>query len=251
MVVAVFRVKDEADIIVASVTRMLGEVDCVVVQDNASTDGTRDLLADLARGDERVKVLDDPDIAYMQSRKMSTLAAFAAQELGAAWVIPADADERWYSPHGRIADVLADHPDASIASAELYDHVATARDPGDGDPITRIGWRRREPAPLPKVAVRPYPRVTIHQGNHSASYGDTVDDLLVVRHFALRSPEQMIRKARNGGAAYAATDLPEHVGAHWRQWNQLSDEQLGEVFRTYYWSPRPESDPSLIFDPAP
>jgi hypothetical protein len=117
--------------------------------------------------------------------------------------------------------------------------------------MARIGWRRREPAPLPKVAVRPYPRVTIHQGNHSADFGETVNGLLVLRHFALRSVEQMVRKARNGGAAYAATTLDESVGAHWRQWNQLSDEQLGEVFREHYWSPAPERDPSLIFDPAP
>jgi hypothetical protein len=61
----------------------------------------------------------------------------------------------------------------------------------------------------------------------------------------------MIRKARNGGRAYAATNLPEDHGQHWRDWNRLTDEQLGDVFRRYYWSADPEHDANLIFDPAP
>lgn len=60
----------------------------------------------------------------------------------------------------------------------------------------------------------------------------------------------MIRKARNGAAAYAATDLPETTGAHWRQWGTLSDEQLREVFFEHYFSGDPEAD-GLVFDPWP
>jgi hypothetical protein len=95
--------------------------------------------------------------------------------------------------------------------------------------------------------------VTITQGNHGAHYPsqEPLTGQIVIRHFPMRSPEQMIRKARIGGAAYEATDLPEDVGAHWRQWNQLSDEQLEGVFREYYFSNAPESDPELILDPAP
>jgi hypothetical protein len=246
-VVAIARVKDEHDVIAATVTRMREQVDNVIVEDNGSTDGTTEIL----RGLDGVEVLEDPTVAYYQSRAMSRLASYASIERGAGWVVPFDADEVWYSPFGRIRDVLVDHPEASIATAELYDHVATAADVDRSDPVARIGWRRREPAPLPKVAVQPYPRVTIHQGNHGADYGGTVDGLLVVRHFPYRSVEQMIAKARNGAAAYAATDLPDHVGAHWRGYGQLTDEQIGDVFRKYFWSAEPERDPSLIYDPAP
>jgi hypothetical protein len=246
LIVAVARVKDEADIIEATVIRMLTQVDAVVVEDNGSTDGTLDILRALP-----VTVLEDDTVGYYQSAAMSRLAAFAATEMHAAWVIPFDADEVWYSPHGRITDVLADHPEASIVTAELYDHVPTAQDPGEGDPVERIGWRRRDPAVLPKVAVRPYPRVTIHQGNHGADFGETVPSLLTIRHFPYRSAEQMIRKARNGAAAYAATDLPEHVGQHWRDYGRLSDDQITETFQRWFWSAAPESDPTLIYDPAP
>lgn len=240
---------DEADMVEGFVRRMSSEADFLIVSDNGSTDGSRDILADLSR-DFPLTVLDDPEVGYFQSRKMSRLVALAA-ERGAGFVVPADQDEIWYSPFGRIADVLTEFPHASVFTAVLYDHVATGVDPSDGDPVVRTGWRRVNPAPLPKVACRPVAPVTIHQGNHGASYGATQDNLLVVRHYPLRTPEQMIRKARNGGKAYAATTLPEDVGAHWRQWDLLTDEQLGDVFRRFYWVADPTVDESLIFDPAP
>lgn len=248
-VVGISMVKDEGDVIEQTVGLMLGELDHVVIADNASTDGTRDILERLRRCGEPITIVDDPEPGYFQSRKMTALAHRAARDHGADWVVPFDADERWYSPFGRIADVLRENS-ASIASAALYDHVATGDDPAAG-PLDSMFWRRRDPAPLPKVACRPYAPVTIHQGNHGADYGDRVDGLLVVRHFPYRSAEQMIRKARNGGAAYAATDLPEDQGKHWRDYNRLSDEQLADVFREFFWARRPERDPSLIFDPCP
>ena len=248
-VVSISMCKDEADVVEDCLRRMATQVDHLIVADNGSTDGTREILGELV-GDLPLTVLDDPEVGYWQSRKMSALARQAAA-LGAEWVIAHDADEVWYSPFGRVGDVLAEQDGASIATAELYDHVPTAADPDDGAPADRIGWRRREKAPLPKVACNPHPAVTIHQGNHGADYGATIDGLLVVRHFPYRSPAQMISKARNGAAAYAATDLPEHVGQHWRDYGRLTDDQIGDVFRNYFWSASPETDPSLIYDPAP
>lgn len=250
-VFAVSMVKDEIDIIESSIRRMAEQVDHLIVADNRSTDGTRELLEQLVT-QLPLTLVDDPDPAYYQSAKMSRLAARAA-DMGASWVIAADADERWYSPFGRVADVLEDMPaHVAVCTAALYDHVPTGLDPVDADPFTRIGWRRRNAAPLSKVAVRPRIAVTIEQGNHGANWPtDRADGQIVVRHFAHRSVEQMIRKTRNGAAAYAATTLREDFGAHWRQWGLLSDEQLGDVFRRYYWSADPHADRSLLYDPAP
>jgi glycosyltransferase involved in cell wall biosynthesis len=246
MVVGIALVKDEADIIEATVRQMLSQTSMVIIADNGSTDGTREILEDLvAHG----AVIDDPDPAYFQSQKMSRLAAMAVEQ-GAEWVVPFDADEWWYSPFGRIADVLRQHPGA-VAVADVYDHRATGLDPDVTNPLGRMGWRTVDPLPLHKVACRPVLPVTITQGNHGAEY-PTQDPLvgqLVVRHFPIRSPEQMIRKARNGAAAYAATDLPEEIGQHWRDWGRLSDEQLTEVFRRHYWHANPANE-GLIYDPC-
>lgn len=243
MVAGISMVRDEADIVGSVVEHMLGQVDLVIVADNGSVDGTRELLEGLD-----VELRDDPDPAYYQSSKMSRLAAEAA-DAGADWVVPFDADEWWYSPFGRISDVLSEFNEA-IAPAALYNHLATGAD-DLGDPTVCMGWRMREAGELPKVACRPRPAVRIHQGNHGADYGDTVADQLVVRHFPYRSAEQMIRKARNGAAAYAATDLPEHEGAHWRAYGRLSDEQIADAFRTHFWVADPTGRSDLILDPCP
>ena len=268
--VAVAMVRDEEDVVGSTVAHMLDEVDAVIVADNLSTDGTRAILNQLAADSSgRLLVVDDPDPAYRQSEKMTELARRARLQLSAEWVVPFDADEWWYSPFGRIADVLAEVAEQwLVVPAPLFDHVATAIDPDEVDPIRRIGWRRRHANPLPKVACRWRADLVIEQGNHGANYrgrATRFDELLVVRHFPYRSIDQLVRKVRNGAAAYRAAgdSLPESLGAHWRQWGDLLDAEgepaIAELFRTWYWRQNPlepqragdEILPALFFDPAP
>ena len=248
-------VRDEDDIIGATVAHMLEQVDHVLVADNLSTDWTREVLESLSC--PRLTVVDDDDPAYCQDEKMSRL-AYEAMRAGADWVVPFDADEWWYSPHGRIGDVLGRLGDYAIAEADLFDHVATAADPVEGSPVERIGWRRRKPGPLPKVACRTSPDLHIEMGNHGAHYGAfhgrVITEQLVVRHFPYRSAEQMTRKALQGAAALEAAGMPRHVGQHWRDYADLERANPGaiaDVFHEWFWSADPASDPSLIFDPAP
>ena len=253
MVVGIAMVRDEADILEATLRHMEAQVDHLYVADNGSTDGSLRIIQRVC-ADWRI----DDEVGYYQSRKMSALAAEATL-MQASWIVPFDADEIWLPRVGgnTIAQVLESLPEeALIAEAVVLDHVATASDPEESNPVLRMGWRRREALPLRKVAVRAHEGLTIHQGNHGATFDGvehplTVTGQLELRHYPLRSSEQMIRKARNGAQAYAATDLPDSAGKHWRDWARLSDEQLREVFHTYYWSAGPESDPALIFDPAP
>lgn len=248
-VAAVTMVRDEADIIESTVRHMLTQVDVVIVADNRSIDGTREILEGMP-----VHLVDDPQIGYYQSQKMTNLAHMAREQHGADWVVPFDADEWWYSPAGRIADVLETMDSWPIVTAELYDHVATGADPGGVPPVESIGYRRREPVPLPKVACRTASDLVIEQGNHGAHYDAPAPRApgLVVRHFPYRSPEQFARKALNGAEAYAATDLPDDVGRHWREYGRIAvengPEALHDVFRRWFWVAEPGDD--LIYDPV-
>lgn len=255
-VIGVSMVRDEADIIGHTVRHMLRHVDEVIVADNGSIDGTRETLEQI----DRCTIVDDLEVAYYQSRKMSALAARAATE-GADWVVPFDADEFWLPHTGTIKQALEALDDHIVmCDVALTDHVATADDPDDPNPVTRMGWRRTQQAPLCKVAIRPLPGVEIHQGNHGATFPTmpspaSAPDVLQVRHFPYRSPEQMVRKALNGREAYAATDLPSYTGQHWRRYAALVDqggpETLHDVFHQWFWSKSPATDPTLVYDPVP
>ena len=251
---AVSMVRDEADVIAGTLRHMAEEaVDGIIVADSNSVDGTRDILADLAR-DLPLVVLDDPDPAYHQSPKMTHLARQAA-ERGASWIVPFDADELWVFEGDYIVNEL-EATDADIVTAALFNYFPSAIDPAGSDPFETIRWRQRDPAPLPKVAFRWHPDAVIHQGNHGVTLpgARSFDTGLRISHFPYRSAEQFVRKARNGAAAYAATDLPDEVGAHWRGYGVILERHgeaaLESVFREHFWNLSP-ADAGMVLDPAP
>jgi glycosyltransferase involved in cell wall biosynthesis len=265
---AVSMVKDEADVIEATLRHMATQVDAMFVADNGSTDGTSEILHAL-EGELNLTVFDDDEVGYEQSRKMTALARIANDATGAEWIVPFDADEIWYGPTPRIADFLMTLPDShDIVEARLYDHVCSGfDDPSISDPVQRIKYRRSYAAPLRKVACRYRPGLTIQMGNHGATYseggGYLSDRCIAIRHFPYRSPEQVVRKVRNGARAYAATDLPEGYGAHWRQWGRILDQSgeqaIHDLFHQWYYQEDPtrgvtidgEHHAPLLLDPAP
>lgn len=289
---ALMLVKDEVDIIEHTLRHLMEEVDYIVLADNGSTDGTFEIASELllredaghphGYGDVRI----DEDPAYYQSKKTTAMASWALAH-GFQWAVPCDADEYWYATDGRrIREFLAGlAPDVGFVRAELYNHLPTGQDDvavcescdnvgwyieadrrtgepeqvqcqvGEPNPFRRIGWRQREHGALAKVACRLRPELEIHMGNHSAwAPGSSVTTSgLVVRHFSWRSPQQYLHKIRVGEAAFAATDLPEDVGAHWRMWEGKPDEAVTDHFRTWFYIPDPLSPDrdDLIYDPAP
>lgn len=253
---AVGMMRDEADVARHVIEHLDAEaVSGIIVADNRSTDGTLgELQAAKRDANCPVVILEDPDVGYYQSRKMTSLAAQAAS-MGADWIIPFDADEIWVAPD-RLGIFIADSP-ADIVTAEILNHFATALDGTDPVPFRAMTYRHRDAAPLVKVAFRWHDSVVVHQGNHGVTYSDhtpIVANGLQVRHFPYRSREQFARKARNGAEAYKATDLPESEGAHWRQYGELLDRYgphaLDEVWDRWYWFLSP-TDAGMVYDPAP
>ena len=273
MIVGVTMVRDECDVIGTVLRHMATQVDALVVLDNRSVDGTTEIIRQVAEESMDfcpIAVKRDDTVGYEQSRKMTKAAHYAGRTYGATWIVPFDADEIWYSPFRRIGDFLESRPDDEmIVPAVLYDHVATGEDdPTIDNPILRLKWRRDYPAALPKVACRYTGNLIVGMGNHEAWYDNTTskakvsEHRLAIRHFPYRSAEQVIRKIRNGAEAYAATNLPENYGAHWRGWGKILDAQgpeaIAELFHKWHWREHPgvkltidgEIQPSLRFDPV-
>lgn len=265
-VCAVLMVKDEADIIGETIEHLLKQVDAIIVADNLSTDGTREKI-DWWRqfNEDRITVVDDPEVGYWQSRKTTALAA-QARGLGFDWVLPCDADEMWVAKDGRrIGDFLMSvAPDVPVVNAQVYHYLPTGKDPAITDPFRSIRWRLAEPSSLPKVCCRLWHGLEIAPGNHGASYNGNSPPIVAgglrVNHYSWRSTDQYSRKIVNGARAYAATDLDPDVGPHWRMWGDPNDptlpERAADHFRRFFWAPSPpcapgSSDPrTLVYDPA-
>lgn len=202
-------VKDESDIIRQTIEHMLTQVDYILVLDNMSTDGTREILDSMTKGFAPLQVFDDEEVGYHQARKITGTAHFAGEFQYARWIVPFDADERFSATDGTstVKEILERlRPKTMIAEAQWLTHNPN-------------GTTTKER--LPKVACRYSPNLVIDQGNHFAHYGKPVEKaigLLKVDHYPWRTPEQALRKIRNGIAAYrAAPDLPEKYGTHWKE----------------------------------
>lgn len=253
-------VKDEEDVIYHTLIHMAEEgLDGIIVADNMSTDKTMSEIKKAKRvlkgSPCQIVIVEDKEVGYYQSRKMTELAS-QAHEFGAEWIVPFDADELFYAGD-TVANFLKSLPDhINVVHADLYNHFATALDPAGLIPFQNMGWRQPQKGALPKVAFRWHEKAVIGQGNHSVNIpGEQVVRGLEIRHFPYRSWEHFKRKAINGAAAYNVTDLPQNMGGHWRSYGQLIESQgeakvRHEVFERYFWFFSPV-DNGMIHDPAP
>lgn len=256
----IIMVKDEEDIIYHSLIHAAEEgLSGIIVADNMSTDKTKREIekAESVLKDSPCRIIKviDEQVGYYQSRKMTELARFA-HEQGATWIVPFDADEIWTAPD-TIANYLNSLPSkTNVVTADLYNHFGTGVDDSGPIPFQNMAWRLPEKGVLPKVAFKWQDDAVIGQGNHSVSMnGKHVAEGLEIRHFPYRSWEHFKRKAINGAKAYKATDLPEDMGSHWRQYflqiERYGDEVVRkEVFEKYFWFFSP-IESGLINDPAP
>ena len=118
-------VKNESDIVEETIQNLLDQgVDHILVADNGSTDSTRAILSRLSQAG-RVHVVDDPIVAYWQGDKMSHLAR-AATRMGAAWIVPFDADEMWKGEDGLTVATVLRAAETNVVAASWWDFVPLA-----------------------------------------------------------------------------------------------------------------------------
>ncbi len=256
-VMAVSMVKNEQDIVEPFVRQLAPLVDVLAVIDNASVDGTREILSRLAGEFGNLMVTDSDEFAYNQSERMT---AFVSQLQGivrADFVLPLDVDEFLpVADRDALERLLGDIPVGGVGLLPWVTHViVTDDDTGTADPPRTIPHHRREEErQFFKVAIRldgdPHFAVTITQGNHDVVREEhevprvTLD--VGLRHFPVRSREQIAAKAIVGWAACVARDPGARLQPLSYQWREVNDVvasrgvagiPLRDVSLTYAQSP--------------
>jgi len=192
--------RNEADILDAHLAFHLNAgVDLVVAIDNGSHDGTTEILERYARDGHVVFTRDagDPE----QAEWVTRLARRAAADLGADWVINADADEFWWPRGGSLKDVFSAVPRRFGGVRGMWRHFAPRPDDGESFAermVVRVcdpGAQDDSPySPRYKTAHRGDPSVKVLHGNHTAEGADLTPlpgwYPIDVLHFPIRSLEQ-------------------------------------------------------------
>ncbi len=237
-------IKNEADIIADNIRvhAALG-VDSFVVMDNGSTDGTLDIVRDLART-LPITLIERPTLDYQQSNWKTEMAKIARKNYGADWTIANDADEFWIpAPGYKLKDELT--RTGSIIHCQrknvLFEREAFDR---GADFYTQnlcvsapLNYRKgREVDDIQrsimlgnihgKVIVRCPGMLRIKGGNHRAWHAwgwlnQKESANITVYHYPIRSRESFIANIENRAALLKKG--VSKMGNHYRRWVKLYD----------------------------
>lgn len=223
---AVAMVRDEVDIIASTIEHLQAQgVDRILIVDNGSVDGTRELLQ--SRASERLLVGDDPVVPYFQAEKMTWL-AHRAWRAGADWIVPFDADEWWFASSGSLAEHLRDTSD-NVVHADLHHMVPTQADPKE--PAAAEFVMDSNPSFPGKVAFRSHALARVERGNHSVVRVGATGRALHIAHAIYRGPSQVMRKVRQGTAAASLTgDDVAGLTPHWATASVLDDDDIQRLW---------------------
>jgi hypothetical protein len=229
-------VKNEADVVEAFVRHNLAYLDALIVVDNDSADGTREILSALQAEGLPLVIFDDPIFGYFQSEILSFVYRRVVPVFRPRYVFLLDADE-FIVTRGRdeLEAELAQLPPGSQAQYCWRTYVPSPEHRELADPLRQITWRRRAEAPAyPKSIVicsRDLdPRITIAQGSHDVqieSLGSLPARLLAsaaLAHFPVRSLEQLQGKVLVGWLAYLAKHSVKKVPGEGYQWQRLYEK---------------------------
>ena len=236
-IVAVTRILDEADIAEAFVRHTTRHVGHHVLLDNGSRDGTREILAALAREGLPITVFGTDSVAYSVGEAATWLFGRAAADHHADWVVFLDADEFIddRAAPGGLEGVLAAWDGVAAPPMQvlvaLSEYIAIVHDVAAETCVPRrIQWRAERSDNLKTIVStrRGTDGITIEPGAHGAFQTATGaplqpavrDRRLTHAHFSERDSWQWMVKVVRGWAKVLASGAEnERLGrsSHYRE----------------------------------
>lgn len=241
-------VRNEADIIAHNLDYHLARgVDHVIATDNASDDGTTEILEAYAR--QGVLTLQhEPSDAYEQDVWITRMAHQARETCHADWILNNDADEFWEPFAGDLKQALVgiETPMLScprrnmitafewLGRSAWYENLVYAADPQL--PMPKLDDLLKDPlgAPYfyfrlpPKVLVCAHGLERIPRGGHSAVFKDrsakSQRGAIQIHHFPIRNRDAFARTVKRiGEAVNRKPDLPTTVSWKYRRWLAMTE----------------------------
>lgn len=247
-IIGTMMVRDEIDIVAAMVEHHLAQgVDLLIVTDNASVDGTTQVLERYARTG-RVELHHDPVHRKQQSQVVTAMARRARTEYRADWVLNLDADE-FLVPMDKsltIRECLEQTPlSLNAFTVPVTNLIGPPAWAGGG--IGRLEWRDRRTdrqlqqigiwaQPTPTAIHRGESDIVVAQGNHFVSLvsNGQPDEAVAMEilHLPWRSWAQLERKVLNAGRAYENNPelrpSPNHHGM--KDYRRYKEGRLKEAY---------------------
>ena len=264
-------VRNEADIIEASVRHNLTVLDGLVVIDHASLDATAAILARLQAQGLPVRLVRDENPAFYQAERLTSLARETLLGEGADFVFPIDADEfiKAASREKLEAELSGVPPDAHAVMHWLTYVPESFAPDRDAFGPSHLRWRLKveRHGTYKCVVGRAFARHTeqyILSGNHLVddptlpkppTHLRLRPDIVALAHCPVRSRAQLQRKIVLGYRAHLATKpTNDKQNLHWAQLydelcagGELASARLREI-ACNYGLPREKWQPSELVD---
>ena len=250
--IGVSMVKNEIDIIEYFIRHNLKFLDALLIIDNGSIDGTRELLARLMSEEKLpIAIFDDPEMGYFQSEKTTKLVNITDQFFQPDFILILDADEFIMTPSREdLESALSKLPPETAGRIRWQTYVFTTGDQTTNANIfERITHRRiKENPPYHKVVIpKNFSKDTdnvVAQGNHyiknkKRQIPHQVIPELAIAHYPVRSLKQLRLKILLGWLGYLAKNTKNNEGYHWKQIydlvldNKLNLDTLSRISMNY------------------
>lgn len=240
-IIGTLMVRDEVDIVAAMVEHHLDQgIDTLIVTDNASVDGTREVLESYAETG-LVELHEDTEHRKQQRDVVTRMARRARTRFRADWVLNLDADEFLVAQDHSLTVRQALERTPLYLNAFTVPVVNLIGPAGwSGSGLSRLVWRDQRSdselraiglhaQPTPNAVHRGESDIVVQQGNHFTSMSSNGQPdpavALEVLHLPWRSWTQFEGKVVNAGRGYEASpDLkpsPNHHGmADYRRWKE-------------------------------